>query len=85
MSGLKCFVRYNNVPMPEQQKAGSFLVILSSSSTTFCPMKAGVPGVNVLHKVCTSSVSIVSRLLIIVGCPNEDHLPSLLLITCTPR
>ena len=46
-------------------------------------MKAGVPGVNVLHNICMVSVNIFSRFLMIVGCPNQAHLPSLLLITCT--
>ena len=54
VAGFECFVRYNNVPTPDLYKACSFSVTLSSSSTTFCPTKPGVPGVNVLHSVLTS-------------------------------
>ena len=55
ISGLECFVRYNNVPTPDLYKACSFSFTLSLSSTTFCPTKCGEPGVNVRHNVLTSS------------------------------
>ena len=85
ISGLECFVRYQNVPTPDLYKACSFSVTLSSSSTTFCPTKPDEPHVNVLCNVLTSSSSIFSRLLRMVGCPNHAFLPFWLLITCTPK
>ena len=85
ISSLECFVRYNNVPAPDQYKACSFRVTSSSSSTTFCPTKRGEPGVNELHNVLTSSSNIFSRLMMIVGCPNHAFSPFLLLITCTHK
>ena len=73
--GLLCLVRYNNVHTPDL-----YMDCVFSSpfvmSFTFPPINPGAPGVTVIFFFATLSPNCFSKLLIIVGCPNQAFLPS---------
>ena len=75
ISGLLCLVRYNNVPTPDLYMDCVFSSTYEISST-FPPINPGVPGVAVIFFFATLSPNCFSKLLIIVGCPNQAFLPS---------
>ena len=75
ISGLLCLVRYNNVPTPDLYMDCVFSSTFEISST-FPPINPVVPGVIVIFFFATLSPNCFSKLLIIVGCPNQAFLPS---------
>ena len=64
ISGQMCLVRYNNVPTPDLYMDCVY------------PSSPGIPGVIVIFFFATLSPNCLSKLLIIVGCPNQAFLPS---------
>ena len=75
ISGLLCLVKYNNVPTPDLYMDCVFSSTFEISSI-FPPINPGVPGVTVIFFFATLSPNCFSKLLIIVGCPNQAYLPS---------
>ena len=75
ISGLLCLVRYNKVCTPDLYMDCVFSSTLEISST-FPPIVPGVPGEMVIFFFATLSPNCFSKLLIIVGCPNQAFLPS---------
>ena len=75
ISGLLCLVRYNNVPTPDLYIDCVFSSTLEISST-FPLTTPGIPGAIVIFFFATLSPNCFSKLLIIVGCPNQAFLSS---------
>ena len=75
ISGFLYLVRYNNVPTPDLHMDCVFSSTLEISST-LPPKNPGVPGAIVIFFFAALSQSYFSKVLIIVGCPNQAFLPS---------
>ena len=75
ISGLLCLVRYNNVPTPDLDMDCAFSSTFEISST-FQSINPGVPGAIDIFFFATFSPNCFSKLLIIVGCPNQAFLAS---------